>query len=208
MAHNRRSLALFYSVPYGSGGAKVNFFVCGSADAAATILAAGYFNDDRSKLQANDIILAVAAAGGTGDFLMLRVTSSPASGNVLTELTSGGEVGGSARAVVPTADGLTTGLILASDTYISLAAADANHWATLPAIADVALGKRIVAKNGSTGCELRTPASSGTKINNGAADSNEAIIAANASVFIEKTAADNWSVLTATGGAVACPTPD
>lgn len=209
MALTLRSLALFASSATATPGEKVNHYTYATADTLATVLAAGYFNDARLKpLKIGDVILVSSGVGGTNDFAIVRVTAVPSSGNVTVAKDGGAAEGGDARAVVPTSDGLTTGLILATDTYISLASADANHFATLPAIADVPLGKRIVGKNGATACELRTPASSTTKINNGQADSNEAVIAANVSVFIEKTAADNWSVLTATGGAVACPTPD
>lgn len=208
MALNLRSLVLRSSAPYGSSSGKVNFYVYSSADAAATLLAAGYFNDARTKLAVNDVITAMCVASGVGDLVTIRVVSVPASGNVLVDLVSGDEVGGEARAVVPTSGGLTTGLLTATDTYIAVTSANADHIVTLPAIADVPLGKEIWGKNGGTAFEMRTPASSTTKINNGQADSNEAVVAANVSFMAKKTAADNWALLTFTGGAVACPTPD
>lgn len=208
MALNLRSLTLNASNPYGSSGAKVNFYSYATADAAATVLAPGYFNDARAKLQVNDIIEAVCVASGVGDPVSIRVTTVPASGNVLTELKGSDEVGGTARAVVATVGGLTTGLILENDTFITVTTADANFIATLPAIANVPLGKEIWGKNGATAFEMRTPASSTTKINNTNADSLEAVVAANVSFMVKKTDVDNWALLTFTGGAVACPTPD
>ncbi|CDX54570.1 hypothetical protein MPL1032_190155 [Mesorhizobium plurifarium] len=77
-----RSLCLVNSVPYGTAGAKVNFFHYATGDAAATVLTDGYFNAARDKLQVNDVIEAMTVAGGTGDKLSIKVTASPASGNV------------------------------------------------------------------------------------------------------------------------------
>ncbi|RWI96090.1 hypothetical protein [Mesorhizobium sp.] len=79
-----RSLSLVNSVPYGSSGAKVNFFHYATADAAATVTTDGYFNAARDKLQVNDVIEAMTVAGGVGDKLSLKVTAAPASGNVTT----------------------------------------------------------------------------------------------------------------------------
>lgn len=208
MALNLRSLTRVATSPYGTAPAKVNFYAYASADAMATILAPGYFNNARDILKANDIIQVVALATGAGDHAQVKMASVPSSGNVLVEMANGGEVGGEARAVVPTADGLTTGLLLAADTYVSVASADANHILTLPAIADVPLGKEIWGKNGATACEMRTPATSNTTINNTDADSTEAVIAANVSFMVKKTSTTNWALLTLTGGAVAAPTPD
>lgn len=81
MAFNIRSLSLYASAPVDTNVA-VNFYTYATADAAATVLAAGYFNDARSKLQVNDVIECMAVATGTGDRLKLTVTAAPATGNV------------------------------------------------------------------------------------------------------------------------------
>jgi len=81
MAFNIRSLTLYASAPVATNTA-VNFYVYATADAAATVLTAGYFNDARSKLKVNDVIEAMAVATATGDRLTLKVTAAPASGNV------------------------------------------------------------------------------------------------------------------------------
>lgn len=208
MALNKRNLALFASVPTGVANKSINFYKYAIADALAVILAAGYFNDVRDKLHVNDVIDIVASADGAADMVSVKVTAVPAAGSDVTVAADIAGEGAASRTVVPTADGTGTGQILASDNFIALASAGANDIATLPAIATVPLGKRFIGKNGATACELRTPASSTTKINNGQADSNEALVAANVSFFIEKTAADNWAFVTYVGGAVACPTPD
>lgn len=50
------------------------------ADAVATVVAAGYFNDVRGFLNVGDLILLVAATNAA--FRALTVTAVPASGNV------------------------------------------------------------------------------------------------------------------------------
>jgi hypothetical protein len=83
MALNNRSLVLAISVPHTADAAPTNFYKYASPDAAATIVAAGYFNNVRDKLKVGDIIEAVALAGGaTADRLDLVVTAVPATGNV------------------------------------------------------------------------------------------------------------------------------
>lgn len=207
MAFKIRNVRLITTLPY-AASSHLNRWAYADTDTLAAMLTAGYFNDLRARAKVNDLMEITALADGVGESTLVRFTSVPSSGNVLVVTDDDQKSVGAARAVVPTADGLTTGLILASDQFVTLAAANAAHYATLPAIADVPLGKEIWAKNGATACELRTPATSGTKINDGAADSNEALIAANVAVFIKKVAADNWLVVTYTGGAVAAPIPD
>lgn len=82
MALVLRSLANFASAPHGSAGATVNFYVYASNDAAATVLAGGYFNEARNKLKVNDVIFIMAVAGGVGDLLIVKVTAAPSTGNV------------------------------------------------------------------------------------------------------------------------------
>ncbi|RWN78073.1 MAG: hypothetical protein EOS02_09950 [Mesorhizobium sp.] len=82
MALNLRSLALANSTPYGTAGKTVNWYSYATADAVATVIAAGYFNDARAKLKVNDVIEALCVADGVGDRVSLIVTAAPASGNV------------------------------------------------------------------------------------------------------------------------------
>lgn len=212
MALNLRSLVLFASAPYGLAVAaadKVNFYTYGTPDALATVLTAGYFNDARNKpVRAGDIVFAVTDMGTAPNLTIIKFTSVPSSGNVLVGTDDDQATVAEARAVVPTDDGLTTGLILASDSFLSVASANAAYWLTLPAIADVPLGKEIWGKIGGTACELRTPAASNTKINGGDADTNESVIAAGATFLAKKVAADEWLFVTYAPGAVAAPVPD
>lgn len=185
----------------------VQAYLC-TEESPVAVEAADYFNAAAKRLPKGSRIGAVmshAAVPVARDYV---VVSNDGATVVIGGETDGEALAAAARAVVPTANGLTTGLLLATDTNVSVASADANHIITLPAIATVPLGKAIWGKNGATACEMRTPAASTTKINNGQADANEAVIAANVSFFARKTAADNWAVLTMTGGAVAAPTPD
>jgi hypothetical protein len=92
MAYNPRSLVLFASCPIaataGTDQSTCKFFVYADADAAATILAAGYFNADRDKLKVNDVIIIMSVATGTGDLLIVKVTAAPATGNVTVAVNS------------------------------------------------------------------------------------------------------------------------
>lgn len=81
MAFDPKSLIQMCSMPRGAGKT-TTIWGYSSADAVATIEAAGYFNSDRGKLKANDIIVAMALADATGVQLLLKVTASPATGNV------------------------------------------------------------------------------------------------------------------------------
>jgi hypothetical protein len=83
MAFGKTSLNLYTSSPYGGAGKNINFYSYATADAPATVLTAGYFNDARDKLKANDVIDAMTSADGTGDRLHLRVVAVPVgAGNV------------------------------------------------------------------------------------------------------------------------------
>ena len=81
MALQIRALTLTASVPVDTNKS-VGFYKYATPDAAATVIAAGYFNDARDKLAVNDIIECVCVATGTGDRVVVRVTAVPSSGNV------------------------------------------------------------------------------------------------------------------------------
>lgn len=82
MALNIRSLVLEASVPFANDTAPINFYKYATPDAAATVVAAGYFNNARDKLRVNDVITVMAVATGVGDILQMIVTAVPASGNI------------------------------------------------------------------------------------------------------------------------------
>lgn len=87
MAHNPRGLNRIGSST-SAAGVTVSIFLLATDDAAATVLAAGALNDNRSELKVNDIIIIMAVAGGTGDMLIVKVTAVPASGNVTIAVNS------------------------------------------------------------------------------------------------------------------------
>lgn len=207
MAFILRNVRKITDLPF-TASLAISVWAYAGTDTMAAMLTAGYFNDLRARLKVNDVFHLVSSVDGTGDLLTVKVTAVPASGNVVVAADDDSASVVSARAVVPTADGLTTGLLFSYDSFVSVASADANHIMTLPVIANVPLGKEIWGKNGATACEMRTPATSNTKINGTDADSTEAVIAANVTFMVKKVAADEWALLTFTGGAVAAPTPD
>jgi hypothetical protein len=83
MALDIKALVRMVSVPV-SAGVTYTKWAYASADAAATIVAAGYFNGARDQLKVNDTIDVMAVQGGTGDWLLLKATAVPASGDVTT----------------------------------------------------------------------------------------------------------------------------
>lgn len=84
MAFQKRSIARITSSPYGTSanGAEVNKYFYATADAVATVSAAGYFNDYR-ELHVNDIIEVMGVSEGVGDWVLLKVLTVPA-GDITT----------------------------------------------------------------------------------------------------------------------------
>lgn len=203
-----RHLRKIADAAYNTTGGAVNIWYYATPDAIASVLAAGYFNGARERLKVNDTIFVNAAADATGDFAILKVTDVPASGDV----TSSAEEGyASPIAITATADGLTTGLITAAMQRVEITSANADHIVTLPAIAGVPFNHVIRGYIAATGCEIRTPASSNTKINNVDADGGAAEMALPAnSIFVAtKHATDNWIVeVYVAAGTRTIPTPD
>jgi hypothetical protein len=82
MALKIRSLVLLSSSPHTADSASGKVWWYTSADAAATVVAAGYFNDARGKLSVNDLIICMCVVGGTGVPVFVKPTAVPSSGNV------------------------------------------------------------------------------------------------------------------------------
>jgi hypothetical protein len=89
---------------------------------------------------------------------------------------------------------------------------DANDWITLPDIADVSIGHQIViAANAGSNFELRTPASSNTKINDVDSDgSQEYLVTDTHTVIVTKRTTTGWVAqsLTKLGAVVTAVIPD
>lgn len=60
----------------------VHDFFYATADALAVVTTAGYFNNSRAALTVHSTIRAVVDYSGTANYVSLRVTAVPASGNV------------------------------------------------------------------------------------------------------------------------------
>jgi hypothetical protein len=71
-----------------SAGAVNNIYFYASADADATIIAAGYFNNARARLHKGDIIITASSIGGTPNTKTYVVTAVPASGNITVAVSS------------------------------------------------------------------------------------------------------------------------
>lgn len=83
MALSPRSLLRLFQGPQGTvggaaGATQVSFFHYATADAAAVVEAAGYFNGSRGQLAVGDTIIASCSASTK----VLRVLTVPATGNV------------------------------------------------------------------------------------------------------------------------------
>jgi hypothetical protein len=144
-------------------------------------------------------LISFFTANGT---LPVAVTASAAEINLVAD--------DQQRAVVPTVDGLTTGLLVATDNSIVVTSANAAHIITCPAIASMVIGQQITGVIGATGCELRTVAASGTTINNVDADGTaQAAIPASTSFVITKQTATNFLLeCYAAAGTRTIPIPD
>lgn len=95
--------------------------------------------------------------------------------------------------VTATSDGLTTGLIPQHARYVSVTSGNADHIITLPDGSAKYVGTSIRGYVGATGCEMRTPATSGATINGVDSDgTNEAALPATTMFEATLVAADTW----------------
>lgn len=62
----------------------VSFYRYVTADALATVEAAGYFNSARARVKAGDIVEVTCAIGGAQTTVLKRFLAVPTSGNVTT----------------------------------------------------------------------------------------------------------------------------
>ncbi len=77
-------MALSASSLYKLGGAQPGLWLYTTADAIATVVASGYFNDVTTSLKANDVIIAVTSVGGTIAVDVLVVSSATGAATVTT----------------------------------------------------------------------------------------------------------------------------
>lgn len=106
---------------------------------------------------------AEVVAGAAADYSLGPVGQSALKDALFAAIQS---VAGTPRAVVPTTDGLTTGLIAADDVFVEATSGGANNILTLPEATEATRGQQIkIWVVPSTNCELRTPAASTQTIN-------------------------------------------
>lgn len=93
MAFKATSLALVNSTPTGANKT-VNWYNYATPDAAATVIAAGYFNTPKNdKLRVNDVINAMCVSDGVGDLVQVIVTANPGPGGNITVAINGEAAG-------------------------------------------------------------------------------------------------------------------
>lgn len=144
-----------------------------------------------------------------------RVYTTEQIGNTILPLTGAqllqglqGNLGGTARTLVETTDGLTTGLILDSDYALVCTPTTATSILTLPLADATKIGRRFqLMLLGATAVKLRTPALSNHTINNVDSDgtAQATLVAANI-YYITQISATGWLLEGRTNlGAVATP---
>ena len=115
-------------------------------------------------------------------------------------------------ALIPTVDGLTTGLIPANQSVVTATSAGANNILTLPAGVAGLIGMVCdIYPVGGTNCELRTPDSGGATVNGIAADgAKEALLVSGNAYQVRLIAVDRWLLtgLTSLGAVLTAVIPD
>lgn len=85
MAHDTRRLRRYNSITL-SGNRLVHLFSYATDNTKAELLTDGYFNDSRMALTVGSKIEACVDVDGTPNWIDVKVTAAPASGNVTTAL--------------------------------------------------------------------------------------------------------------------------
>lgn len=117
-----------------------------------------------------------------------------------TENCTFGGVQCSAAARTATSDGLTTGIIAAGTTYVSVTSASANNIVALPA---PVVGNVIYIHVGANGCELRSSAPASIAINGGTGSNVESALPADSLTMCICVEATKWVAFeVASNGAV------
>ena len=157
---------------------------------ANNVLKRGVIRYTKSSGQNNFEVTGTLTVTGAQTFTGATTLSSTLTVTGAATFTAGAQ--SSAVARTATADGLTTGIIAAGTSFVSVTSADANHIITLPT---AVVGNIIDMWVGATGFELRTPASSNATINNVDSDgTNELAIPATTHVRATCVAANTWIV--------------
>lgn len=182
-----------------------------TTEAPAAVEAANFLDSAAARLPKGSIIQASMSLGGTPVLRSYIVTANTGSAVTIVRQSDPDSAGG-VRAVVPTADGLTTGLLTDEDTFVEATSADADHIITLPLATAANRGKEILIwVVPSTNCELRTPATSNQTINNVDSDgTQEALLTHTRFYKVTQHLATGWLLecLTALGAVSTAIVPD
>lgn len=182
-----------------------------TADAPSVVETADYFLSIYRRVKPGDILMVSYATTPRQLRTYIFDTVTSTSVTILREADDDA-AGQGVRAVTATADGLTTGLILATDSFVEISSADANHIATLPEASAATRGQeKLIYVAGATNCELRTPASSNQTINNVDSDgTQEALLTAGRLYRATQHLANGWLLegLTNLGAVATAVIPD
>lgn len=88
MAFKKRAMSRSIVSNHADGKACSKYFYA-TADATATVAAAGYFNDAREQLAKGDVVEVVADIDGTPDRLHLLIDTVPVTGDVTASADTG-----------------------------------------------------------------------------------------------------------------------
>ncbi|RWE91351.1 hypothetical protein [Mesorhizobium sp.] len=182
-----------------------------TTESPVAIEAAGYFNPAAGRLPKGSHVDATMSHGGTPVRRGYIITSNDGTTVVAARQSDDDAAGAAVRAVVPTADGLTTGLILDTDSFVEATSADANHILTLPLASAATRGREIwIWVVPAVNCELRTPALSNQTINNVDSDASEALLTHTQLYVARQHLATGWllQAFTALGAVAAAIVPD
>jgi hypothetical protein len=159
-----------------------------------------------SQILKGEIMSVAALSTFVREFLSTGLSSNEA-GNSVADALDEFRV---AQAVNPAADSGAGSTILPASRLVDVGAVvnDADDWLVMPALADVPVGHTIViCNNAGANYELRTPATSGEKINNVDADGTQELLCTDTQVvtITKVSAGDGWTAVSRAlaGGIVA-----
>jgi hypothetical protein len=200
-------------VSYGSGASikQLCDWDLATDDDVAAIETAGFFDALAAEMNVGELIDCRLDLNGSP--LHRRYMVSAISSGAVTVVRSDDQTATlGARAVVPTAGGLTTGLILPTDRMVEATSANADHILTLPAATAATRGREIwIWVVGSTNCELRTPDASGHTINGVDSDGTQEALLAHSHLYVcRQHLATGWLLqkFTALGAVATAVVPD
>lgn len=182
--------------PDGTAGSRRQIHTYITADSPATVETSDYFKPIYARLTPNDLLIVSYAtspkrcrtyvfdAAGAGGVTILREDEDDPAATPPN-----------IRSVVATDDGLETGLILDTDTFVEITnGGSVDNFSTLPACSEETRGREIRLYAKTADSELRTPADSDDTINgvNCGSAEKEALLTAGCFYIARQVLADGW----------------